>query len=72
MWGATEEILAVSEGILIDCPEDPERLAGAPIGMYHCPWCGCMQVAGWEHLPHEEFCLLGLWDGELLIPSEYR
>jgi hypothetical protein len=59
MWSATAEILAVTEGIFIDCPEDPVKLKGAPIGMYHCPWCGCMQLAGLPHI-HEEECGLGL------------
>jgi hypothetical protein len=36
------------------CPEDPVLLKGAPIGMYHCPYCGCMQLAGIAHLPPEE------------------
>lgn len=31
------------------CPEKPEALLGLPIGMYHCPSCGEMQLAG---LPH--------------------
>lgn len=42
------------------CPEDPRRLAGAPIGMYHCPWCGCMVLAGLEHVPHDDGCWLAL------------
>ena len=33
------------------CPEDPTLLLGQPIGMYHCPVCGAMQVAGIPHLP---------------------
>lgn len=33
------------------CPEDPEKLRGQPIGMYHCPFCGDMQLAGMPHLP---------------------
>jgi hypothetical protein len=32
------------------CPHDPRELAGAPIGMYHCPECGEMVLAG---LPHD-------------------
>lgn len=28
-----------------ECPEKPERLDG-PHGMYHCPYCGQMQMAG--------------------------
>ena len=31
------------------CPEDPRALLGQPIGMYHCPVCGMMQLAGMEH-----------------------
>ncbi len=31
------------------CVEDPVKLKGQPIGMYHCPECGEMQIAG---LPH--------------------
>jgi hypothetical protein len=40
-----------------NCSEDPMKLAGAPIGMYHCPDCGAMVVAGF---PHPELCLLCL------------
>jgi len=31
------------------CTHDPRLLAGQPIGMYHCPECGDMVVAGLEH-----------------------
>lgn len=31
------------------CPHDPRKLAGAPIGQYHCPVCGEMVIAGMEH-----------------------
>lgn len=33
------------------CPHDPRDLAGEPIGMYHCPHCGVMVIAG---IPHPE------------------
>jgi hypothetical protein len=33
------------------CPEQPMLLAGQPIGMYHCPDCGCMLIAGMPHIP---------------------
>jgi len=36
-----------------NCAEKPEALAGAPIGMYHCPDCGAMVLAG---LPHPDLC----------------
>lgn len=49
------------------CQEDPEKLAGQPIGMYHCPDCGCMVLAGMKHGPHEEdVCqlrIVGTYDG---------
>ena len=30
--------------------DDPRDLAGAAIGMYHCPGCGVMQLAGSDHM----------------------
>ena len=33
------------------CPGKPEALAGKPIGMFHCEFCGEMQLAGSTHLP---------------------
>jgi len=35
------------------CQEKPELLLGQPIGMYHCPDCGTMLLAGF---PHPYFC----------------
>lgn len=32
------------------CEEHPEMLLGAPMGMYHCPVCGEMQLAGMPHV----------------------
>ena len=31
------------------CTYDPSPLKGVPIGMFHCPECGEMVVAGMEH-----------------------
>ncbi len=31
------------------CSYDPRPLAGQPIGMFHCPLCGEMVIAGMEH-----------------------
>jgi len=31
------------------CPHNPEAYAGMPIGMYHCPSCGVMVLAGSAH-----------------------
>lgn len=42
------------------CAERPERLKGLPIGMYHCPDCGAMLLAGY---PHGDLCEL-CRDGE--------
>lgn len=36
-------------------PWDPQQLVGAPLGQYHCPYCGGMQVAGTKHMD---------WEGE--------
>lgn len=32
------------------CPEQPLLLAGLPLGMYHCPVCGVMVLAGLPHI----------------------
>jgi uncharacterized protein YlaI len=36
-----------------NCSEDPEKLINSGIGMYHCPDCGAMVLAG---LPHPWMC----------------
>jgi hypothetical protein len=48
----------------VGCPYDPKGLEG--IGQHHCPTCGNMQLAGYPHLPHDEFC--GLCDGLDWVP----
>jgi hypothetical protein len=35
-------------------PWDPQQLVNAPLGQYHCPYCGGMQVAGIRHLDWRE------------------
>lgn len=35
-----------------NCTHDPTTVAG-PIGMYHCPECGEMVIAGFPH-PEED------------------
>lgn len=35
-------------------PWHPEQLVGAPIGQYHCPYCGGMQLAGVRHLDYPD------------------
>lgn len=41
------------------CPFDPRTLAGTPMGMLHCPNCGCMVVAGITHTLHDWGCAYG-------------
>ena len=31
------------------CHEKPETKANIGLGMYHCPECGAMVLAGWKH-----------------------
>jgi len=33
----------------MSCPHDPKIYKGMPIGMYHCPECGEMVLAGLDH-----------------------
>lgn len=40
-----------------NCNERPERLKGAPLGMYHCPDCGAMVLAGMEHFELCQVCI---------------
>lgn len=40
-----------------NCQERPELLVNAPLGMYHCPDCGAMVLAG---LLHPELCAVCL------------
>jgi hypothetical protein len=33
-------------------PWDPIQLKGAPLGQYHCPYCGAMVLAGMDHIDY--------------------
>jgi hypothetical protein len=33
-------------------PWEPEQLVGAPIGQFHCQWCGAMVLAGMRHIDY--------------------
>jgi hypothetical protein len=33
-------------------PWEPQQLGGAPMGQYHCSYCGGMEIAG---LPHSDW-----------------
>jgi hypothetical protein len=35
-------------------PLDPLLMFGQPLGMYHCPWCGSMILAGVPHVDYAE------------------
>lgn len=35
-------------------PWDPQQLKGAPLGQYHCPYCGAMVIAGMDHIDYRE------------------
>ena len=37
----------------VSCPHDPLKTFG-PIGMYHCPDCGAMVLAGYPHPADED------------------
>ena len=41
-------------------PWEPQQLVGAPLGMYHCPYCGSMVVAG---VPHGDYAEVLNGDG---------
>jgi|SRR5688500_2795841 len=36
------------------CSYDPKPLVGVPLGMFHCPECGRMVIAGCEHTPSSD------------------
>jgi hypothetical protein len=36
------------------CSFDPRTLKGLPMGMFHCPECGDMVLAGMKHGPGED------------------
>jgi hypothetical protein len=35
-------------------PWEPQQLKGAPLGMYHCPYCGGMVLAGEPHTDYAD------------------
>jgi len=46
-----------------NCPHDPRELLGQPIGMYHCPLCGMMVIAGFPHPGKESIDILEYNEG---------
>lgn len=55
------------------CPHDPRVLLGEPIGMYHCPECGEMVIAGLPHPvePEDQYDLY-IDPGVGLLPTGER
>ncbi|MEC4016062.1 hypothetical protein [Streptomyces sp. H27-D2] len=35
-------------------PWEPQQLVGAPLGQYHCGYCGAMVIAGVPHIDYRE------------------
>lgn len=35
-------------------PWEPQQLVGAPLGQFHCQYCGAMCVAGMPHLDYRD------------------
>ena len=50
------------------CSYDPREMAGKPIGMFHCPECGEMVLAG---VSHPDYSLLEDDDAWLEQPKRY-
>ena len=49
--------------------DDPRTLAGQALGMYHCPGCGVMQVAGMAHIDCD-FCQGSGWVRRTLMTEQ--
>jgi hypothetical protein len=43
-------------------PWEPQQLAGAPMGQYHCSYCGSMECAG---IPHSDLREYGKFNVEM-------
>ena len=41
-------------GVPCPWPWEPEQLINAPMGQYHCPYCGAIVMAGIPHLDYTE------------------
>lgn len=40
------------EGLVCPWPWEPQQLAGAPLGQFHCGFCGAMVIAGEPHIDY--------------------
>lgn len=52
----TDEIEAPLNEMGEPCPWpwDPQQLVDAPLGQYHCPYCGGMVMAGMRHFDNRD------------------
>lgn len=50
-WSAAFGVVQAVRAYL--CDYDPVSLLGRPIGMFHCPLCGSMQIAGIPHISNK-------------------
>jgi hypothetical protein len=41
-------------GEMCPWPWDPQQLVFAPIGQYHCRYCGAMVMAGMPHIDYKD------------------
>lgn len=49
-------------------PWEPQQLGGAPIGQYHCGYCGGMNVAGVRHLDWSDDPEVQRWVAAKKVP----
>lgn len=52
-----------------ECPEKPETLVNSGMGMYHCPTCGMMVLAGVPHPITDGTVCLACGAGKELDPD---
>jgi hypothetical protein len=43
------------DGEVCPWPWEPQQLKGVAMGMYHCPYCGEMCIAGLRHTDFREY-----------------
>jgi hypothetical protein len=49
-------------------PWDPQQLVGAPLGQYHCGYCGAAVMAGMRHIDYGPNGIVGPTTGQDLAP----
>jgi hypothetical protein len=56
--------VAEAPGQVCPWPWEPQQLAGVPLGMYHCRYCGSMVLVG---VPHPDYRYDGMQPGGELV-----